>query len=248
MKKTTWRRTALASCFCLAPLVFSTGVAIAQDNEGDSPRKRRQDRVVRDASEGDKAPSNSPEGGARRLRAQGGPAEGGPMGPAMMMQRLPLMMALDTNRDGTISADEIEKASESLRKLDKNGDGKLSVEELRPEFPGRGPDMAGRGPEMAGRGTGPAPGAGNPVENFKRLLKARDTNGDGKLSGDEIPPAMVGRIERIDLNGDGAIDEDEIASMGGRPGARPEKGDEAKGREQRGDGSGVKPKRPSDGQ
>ena len=241
MKKTTWRSTVLASCFCLTPLVFSTGVAIAQDNEGDSPRKRRQDRVVRDASESDKAPSNGPEGGARRLRAPGGPAEGGPMGPAMLMQRLPLMMALDTNRDGTISADEIEKASESLRKLDKNGDGKLSAEELRPEFPGRGP-------EMAGRDAVPQPGAGNPVENFKRLLKARDTNGDGKLSGDEIPPAMVGRLERIDLNGDGAIDEDEIASMGGRPGARPEKGDGAKGREQRGDGSGVKPKRPGDGQ
>ena len=236
-------------------MVFSTGVTFAQETDGDSPKKRRQDRVVREASDTDKAPSNPPEGGARRLRAQAGPAEGGPVGPAMMMQRLPLMMALDTNRDGMISAEEIEKASESLRKLDKNGDGKLSVEELRPEFPGRGPEMAGRGPEMAGRGpemagrgTGPAPGAGSPVENFKRLLKARDTNGDGKLSGDEIPPAMVGRIERIDLNGDGAIDEDEIASMGGRPGARPEKGEEGKGREQRGDGSGVKPKRPGDGQ
>src|SRR6056297_3718450 len=51
--------------------------------------------------------------------------------------RFPLMVALDTNKDGELSAGEIKKATESLKTIDKNNDGKLSPEELRPVFPGR---------------------------------------------------------------------------------------------------------------
>ncbi|MDB6122353.1 MAG: h [Pedosphaera sp.] len=47
----------------------------------------------------------------------------------------PLIAALDANSNGTISADEIANAAASLLKLDKNNDGKLSREELRPEPP-----------------------------------------------------------------------------------------------------------------
>ena len=42
-----------------------------------------------------------------------------------------LQRAFDTNRDGIISADEIEKAAKSLRQLDLNNDGKVSAEELQ---------------------------------------------------------------------------------------------------------------------
>lgn len=41
--------------------------------------------------------------------------------------------ALDANKDGTIGADEIANSSTSLKTLDKNSDGQLTVEELRPE-------------------------------------------------------------------------------------------------------------------
>jgi hypothetical protein len=44
----------------------------------------------------------------------------------------PLMSALDTNRDGIIDANEIANASTSLKMLDKNGDGRLTPDELRP--------------------------------------------------------------------------------------------------------------------
>ena len=47
----------------------------------------------------------------------------------------PIIAALDLNHDGIISADEIAKASESLKKLDKNGDGQLTPDELRPPRP-----------------------------------------------------------------------------------------------------------------
>ena len=45
------------------------------------------------------------------------------------------MEALDADHDGTISAEEISKASESLKSLDKNNDGKLSDDEVRPPRP-----------------------------------------------------------------------------------------------------------------
>lgn len=48
----------------------------------------------------------------------------------------PIIVALDLNRDGSIDAEEIAKAAESLKKLDKNGDGKITPDEYRPPRPG----------------------------------------------------------------------------------------------------------------
>jgi Ca2+-binding EF-hand superfamily protein len=62
-----------------------------------------------------------------------------------MRLRLPIMAALDTNTDGTIDATEIEQASKSLKTLDKNSDGKLTPDELRPARPER-PGQPGRPP------------------------------------------------------------------------------------------------------
>lgn len=47
----------------------------------------------------------------------------------------PVFAALDTNHDGTISADEIANAPAALKTLDKNGDGQLTQDELRPPRP-----------------------------------------------------------------------------------------------------------------
>ena len=47
-----------------------------------------------------------------------------------MMRVNPVVQALDTDKDGEISSDEIAKAPAALKTLDKNGDGKLSTEEL----------------------------------------------------------------------------------------------------------------------
>jgi hypothetical protein len=51
-----------------------------------------------------------------------------------------LMMALDANHDGVIDAEEISNAPAALRTLDKNGDGQLTPDELRPPHP---PQMNG---------------------------------------------------------------------------------------------------------
>jgi len=76
-------------------------------------------------------------------RPPGGPGPGGQGG---AMRRIPLMAALDTNSDGTIDATEIEQASKSLKTLDKNNDGKITPEELRPARPAGGPGGPGGAP------------------------------------------------------------------------------------------------------
>jgi len=47
----------------------------------------------------------------------------------------PLMIALDVNHDGIIDSNEIANASAELKTLDKNGDGQLTPDELRPPRP-----------------------------------------------------------------------------------------------------------------
>lgn len=74
----------------------------------------------------------------------GNPPDGDrpPRGPGMGHRPppSPLMEALDANHDGVIDATEIANASAALKTLDKNGDGKLTQDELRPHRPqGGGP-------------------------------------------------------------------------------------------------------------
>lgn len=61
----------------------------------------------------------------------------------------PVIAVLDADRDGIISADEIENASKALLQLDKNNDGELTRDELHPEGPP---------PPEGGRPPGPPPG------------------------------------------------------------------------------------------
>ena len=75
-------------------------------------------------------------------QSQDGPGRGfGPGGPGGPGGRRggPLLAIFDTNKDGVIDADEIAKASDSLKKLDKNGDGKITEDELRPPRPADAP-------------------------------------------------------------------------------------------------------------
>jgi hypothetical protein len=72
----------------------------------------------------------------------------------------PLFEALDANHDGVIDANEIANAPAALKTLDKNGDGKLTPDELRPQRPPRG-DGLGRPPGPDGEAPRQAPPANN---------------------------------------------------------------------------------------
>ncbi len=92
---------------------------------------------------GDRPPRDGQEDGPRGRRPGGpeGHRPGGHRPPPP-----PLMVALDTDRDGVISAKEIANAATALKTLDKNEDGKLTHDELRPERPGRPPEGRGGRP------------------------------------------------------------------------------------------------------
>lgn len=51
--------------------------------------------------------------------------------PALMKRAATIYIALDTNADGKLDADEIETATRTLQALDKNEDGSVSVDELK---------------------------------------------------------------------------------------------------------------------
>lgn len=186
-------------------------------------------------------PPGGQRGGERGQRGgeRGGPGGqrgGGDMG--RMMQMMPVLAALDANKDGVISKSEINNAAAALRKLDKNGDGELDAEEMRPSRPegGRsrgGAPEGGPGGERGGRSAG----AGGMMDR----IMSQDKNQDGKLSKDEVDERMLPMFDRLDANSDGSIDKSEIeaaaARMGGGRGGR--------GGPSGNQGGGQRPQRPS---
>ena len=128
---------------------------------------------------------------AEEIRAlsahQGMPAgaETSPGRAAGVFRTDPLLNALDTNRDGTISSEEIAVATASLLTLDKNGDGELTADEIRPRQQ-------------------------TPEERANHMLDEWDTNKDGKISRAEAPERMVQQFDAIDKSGDGFLEKDEL--------------------------------------
>lgn len=86
------------------------------------------------------------EGNGNHPRPARGEDGGGPGGSGHRPPP-PVIAVLDANRDGIIDASEIANASKALLTLDKNGDGQLTIDELRPPRPEG--DAGGPPPEGA---------------------------------------------------------------------------------------------------
>lgn len=136
-------------------------------------------------------------GAVATAREQGG--DGGHRPP-------PILAIFDEDRDGVVSAEEIENAVEALGKLDRDGDGEITMEETRPPRPDGDDDQGSPAGKM------PPP-----------VIAALDTDKDGTLSAEELEAAPESLLE-LDANGDGEISPEELHPHGPPP-VDPEEGD-----------------------
>lgn len=107
------------------------------DNDHDSVLSDTELRALAAAQAG---PSRPEEGGRGR---DAGPGRGfSPFDVAAAV--------LDVDRDGALSSSEVDRAAEALRALDRNGDGRITADEVRPAFDGPGGRFGGRGGDPRG--------------------------------------------------------------------------------------------------
>lgn len=123
----------------------------------------------------------------------------------------PVLEAIDKDKNGELSPEEIEGAVAALKSLDKNSDGKLDQTELRPNFEGMGREGMGRGGFGGPEGRGGA--GGENAEAMVERLMASDANKDGKLSKEELPERLQSMMARGDRNEDGSLDKEEIMAI-----------------------------------
>lgn len=194
-----------------------------------------------------------PPGGQGEQGGQGGNRFGGGRGGP---PEHPIVTAIDKNKDGVLTEDEIKDAVAALKTLDKNKDGKLTQDEMRPSFGGRGGNRFGGPPGgqggPGGRGgfdgppggqgghSGPAGSQGGGI-NYADRIMIHDENKDGKVSKDELPTRMQRLLDRGDINKDGFIDKSEADKLAatmsqgaaGSSGGRSPQGGPGEGRPQR---------------
>jgi hypothetical protein len=116
----------------------------------------------------------------------------------------PFFAALDADRNGALSDDEIDGAPEVLRKLDKDGDGKITLEEFR--MPPPRPPGDQEKPKNPRPPKGPVP----PV------IAALDADRDGTISAEEMQDASES-LNKLDKNDDGEISPEELHPHGPPP-------------------------------
>ena len=150
-----------------------------------------------------------------------------------------LLSKLDANGDGKLSKEELQKVGDLFDELDRDHDGFLELAELAGPAGGAGRPSAGARPEVgtakitpseskdtaatAASATKPAAagGAGPAVAARRKngrpgglpapgSLKRFDTNGDGKISRDEVQGKLKDNFDKIDTNGDGFLEPDEV--------------------------------------
>lgn len=131
-----------------------------------------------------------------------------------------IVAAKDRDGDGKLTADELGVEAYLFRVLDRNGDGFVTADELivrrKPAAKQDKPGKPGDRRPPQGRGQGPGQGPGQGGGDFAaRLLERHDANGDGKLSKEEFPQGGRLNFEAADANHDGFIDRSELNQLFG---------------------------------
>jgi hypothetical protein len=153
------------------------------------------------------------------------------------------MAALDKDKDGTLSADEINGAKEALMTLDKDSDGKLAGEEVHPKPPRPPRDRMAHGDRERGeRGPGNR-GPGRPGKG-----KKEGRGPDGPPMGPPNPERLVDEAMTFDSDGDEKLDREELMQFAEEIGRRRGRGPRPPGAEgPDDDGPRHRRHRPGDG-
>jgi hypothetical protein len=132
-----------------------------------------------------------------------GHGPGGPGGPGRGVH--PIVRALDTDKNRELSAEEIASAPASLKALDRNADGAVSFEDLRPQRPADAP-------ERSARERPAAPDGATRTRPVDPVMLALDADGDRSLSPAEMANAAVS-LKALDANSDGKLTSDELRPL-----------------------------------
>ena len=169
------------------------------------------------------------QGGGRNAPGQqGGRGQGG-RGGQQGGQQPPWVAIFDSDKNGELSEAEIKNATASLLKLDRNKDGAIEGDELRPPSVAGGQPRGGRG-GAAGGGRGQAGGrglggggqpdgggrGGDPAQAdaaFAAQVMSLDTNNDGLLTLAELPEHMHEAFEIADADKSGSLNDKELLVM-----------------------------------
>ena len=145
-----------------------------------------------------------------------------------------IIQVFDRNNDGKLSIEELPPHfKQQLGRADTDSNGVLSKEELSTAMTKakerQGRDRQGR--DRQGRDRQGAPNRQGDSDRQQRrpqdaaarvdnMFSRFDKDGDGLLSGDEIPERMKERFKDFDINDDGLISKDEMKSAMGDPKAK----------------------------
>lgn len=169
-------------------------------------------------------PNFGPGGaGGRRPEGNDERAGSGGNGNAEMIKTL---MAFDKNGDGKLSKEEVPERMQGIfTRGDLNGDGFLSKDEIQKLATASAGSRSGQGEgEGRRRPGGPSgPGGGPQGMRMDPVFAVLDIDGDGVISASEIKAAAAS-LAKLDKNGDGKISQDELRpnmSPGGPMGGDP---------------------------
>jgi Ca2+-binding EF-hand superfamily protein len=124
---------------------------------------------------------------------KGDPAREGP--PPNYIRQDAMLSLIDADHNGEISTAEMDAAPSALLKLDRNQDGKLTEDELRPR-----------------------PSAMTPDQLLTNLIRQHDQDGDGRVALTEAPDRLKAMFTRADTDHDGYVTLDELKALVKREG------------------------------